>query len=69
MLTGGEDDHFFSVMSPGRGTSDMESSISSNLSGVSSRTYSTTPSCKYTLPYRCLQDEVLVIWNPLYLVI
>ena len=48
VLTGGEDDHFFSVMSPGRGTSDMESSISSNLSGVSSRTSSTTPSCKKT---------------------
>lgn len=43
---GGEDDHFFSVMSPGRGGSDMESSISSNLSAVSSRTTSTTHTYK-----------------------
>ena len=47
LLLGGEDDQFFSVMSPGRGGSDMESSISSNLSGVSSRTTSTTNTCEY----------------------
>ena len=47
LLPGGEDDQFFSLMSPVRGGSDMESSISSNLSAVSSKTSSTTNTCEY----------------------
>ena len=55
LFLGGEDDQFFSLMSPGRGGSDMESSISSNLSGVSTRTSSTTTTCEWKPAFAYIQ--------------